>query len=177
MTTALLIVDVQHDFLPDGALGVPDGDAVIEPLLAAAAEADVVVASRDDHPPDHCSFAEQGGTWPIHCVHGARGAALEERIEALPPDLVVAKATTAGEDAYSAFDGTGLADELRRRHVDRLLIGGLATDFCVRASVLDALAEGFQVTVLLGAVRGVDVTPGDSAGALDEMRAAGADVA
>jgi nicotinamidase/pyrazinamidase len=177
MGTALLIVDVQHDFLPGGALGVPDGDAVIAPLVAAADAADLVVASRDDHPAEHSSFAAQGGAWPPHCVHGTHGAELEPRIAALEPDIVVDKATTPEVDAYSAFDGTGLADELRRRGIDRLVVGGLATDYCVRASVLDALREGFAVTVLRDAVRGVDVTAGDSERALDEMRAAGAEIA
>ncbi len=175
--SALLIVDVQHDFLPGGALGVPHGDEVVEPLVVAAAEADLVIASRDDHPPDHCSFATQGGPWPPHCVHGTRGAELEPRIAALPLDRVVAKATSAGSDAYSAFDGTGLAGELRELGVERLVVGGLATDYCVRATVLDALREGFAVTVLRDAVRGVEVAAGDSERAIDEMRAAGAVIA
>ena len=171
---ALLIVDVQHDFLPGGALGVPDGDQVIPALLAAAPDADVVVVSRDAHPPDHCSFVEQGGTWPVHCVAGTHGAELHPDVAALDPDVRIEKATTADRDAYSAFDGTGLADELRARGVDEIVIGGLATDYCVRASVLDALREGFAVTVLEDGIRGVEVQPGDSARAIEEMRAAGA---
>jgi len=174
--SALVIVDVQHDFLPGGALAVPHGDEVVEPLLAAAGGADVVVASRDAHPRDHCSFTAQGGTWPAHCVQGTHGAELEERIAALPLDRVVDKATTAAVDAYSAFDGTGLADDLRARGVDHVLVGGLATDYCVRATALDALAAGFAVTVLAGASRGVDVREGDSARALAELRTAGATV-
>ena len=173
---ALLIVDVQHDFLPGGALAVTDGDEVIPALVEAAEAAELVVASRDAHPPDHSSFSEQGGIWPVHCVDGTRGAELHPEIAALDPDLVVEKATTRDVDAYSAFDGTGLADELRARGVDRLVVGGLATDYCVRASVLDALREGFAVTVLADGVRGVDVQPGDSERALSEMRAAGATV-
>jgi nicotinamidase/pyrazinamidase len=175
-STALVIVDVQQDFLPGGALAVPHGDDVIGPLLEAAATADVVVASRDAHPPDHCSFAAQGGLWPPHCVVGTRGVALEARIAAIPPDLVVDKATTAAVDAYSAFDATGLADTLRARGVDRVLVGGLATDYCVRATALDALTAGFAVTVLAAASRGVDVAPGDSVRALAELRAAGATI-
>lgn len=176
MTEALLIVDVQHDFLPGGALAVTDGDEVIPALVAAAEAAELVVASRDAHPADHSSFSEQGGIWPVHCVDGTRGAELHPEIAALDPELVVEKATTRDVDAYSAFDGTGLADELRARGVDRLVVGGLATDYCVRASVLDALREGFAVTVLADGVRGVDVQPGDSERALSEMRAAGATV-
>jgi nicotinamidase-related amidase len=172
--TALLIVDVQHDFLPGGALGVAHGDEVIAPLAAVAPTADVVVASRDGHPPDHCSFVEQGGTWPPHCVEGTRGAELHPDVAALEPDHVVVKATTPAVDAYSAFDGTDLADWLRERGVERVAVGGLATDYCVRASALDALAAGFEVVVLEDACRGVDVREGDSARALAELRAAGA---
>jgi nicotinamidase-related amidase len=172
----LLIVDVQHDFLPGGALGVADGDAVIPVLVDAAEDADIVVISRDAHPADHCSFTEQGGTWPVHCVEGTYGAELHPAIAALEPDLRIAKATTSVVDAYSAFDGTGLAEQLRARGVDRIVIGGLATDYCVRASALDALREGFAVTVLADGVRGVDVQPGDSERALAELRTAGATV-
>jgi nicotinamidase-related amidase len=176
MSEALLIVDVQHDFLPGGALGVADGDAVIATLVAAAADANVVVVSRDAHPPDHSSFSEHGGIWPVHCVEGTHGAELHPAIAALEPDVRIAKATTRDRDAYSAFDGTGLEDLLRARGVDRIVIGGLATDYCVRASVLDALRAGFAVTVLADGIRGVDVEPGDSERALSEMRAAGATV-
>jgi nicotinamidase/pyrazinamidase len=177
MSVALLIVDVQHDFLPGGALAVPDGDAVLDALEAAAPTVDLIVASRDAHPVDHCSFAAQGGIWPPHCVEGTHGAELHSDIAALEPDIVVDKATARDRDAYSAFDGTGLADTLRARGVDRLVVGGLATDYCVRASVLDALHEGFAVTVLADGVRGVEVNAGDTERALDEMREAGAVVA
>jgi nicotinamidase/pyrazinamidase len=177
VSSALLIVDVQHDFLPGGALAVPDGDAVVAALVAAAPMVDLVVASRDAHPADHCSFAAQGGTWPPHCIEGTRGAELHPDIVALAPDIVVEKATEPDRDAYSAFDGTGLADALRARGVDRLLVGGLATDYCVRASVLDALHDGFAVTVLVDGIRGVEVAAGDSERALDEMRKAGAVIA
>ena len=122
MSKALLIVDVQHDFLPAGALAVPDGDAVIPALVAAAADAELVVARRDAHPADHCSFAAQGGIWPVHCVEGTHGAELHPAIAALHPDLVIDKATASDRDAYSAFDGTGLADDLRARGVDRLVV-------------------------------------------------------
>ena len=177
MTVALLIVDVQHDFLPGGALAVPDGDAVIPAIVAAAGTVDLVVASRDAHPADHCSFAAQGGIWPPHCVEGTHGAELHPAIAALAPSLVIEKATESDRDAYSAFDGTGLADALRDRGVDRLLVGGLATDYCVRATVLDALREGFPVTVIADGVRGVEVAAGDTERALAEMREAGAVVA
>jgi nicotinamidase/pyrazinamidase len=161
--TALVIVDVQHDFLPGGALGVPAGDEVIAALVEAAGaeEVDVVVASRDAHPADHVSFAERGGAWPVHCVAGTRGAQLHPEIAALPLDRVVDKGTDSAQDAYSAFDGTGLGDYLRGRGIDRVLVGGLATDYCVRATALDAIAEGFATTVLAAASRAVDVAAGD----------------
>jgi nicotinamidase/pyrazinamidase len=175
--TALLIVDVQRDFLPGGALGVPDGDAVLGPLERLAGEVDLVVASRDWHPADHCSFAERGGDWPVHCVRDTPGAELDARVAALRPALVVDKGDRADREAYSAFDGTGLAGALRERGVERLLVGGLATDYCVRASALDALRAGFEVVVVEDAVRAVDVQAGDGERALAEVRDAGGSVA
>ncbi len=177
VTTALLIVDVQHDFLPGGALPAPDGDGVVEPLVRLAGEVDVVVATRDFHPPDHCSFQEQGGPWPPHCVAGTPGAELHPRIAALPLDRVVDKAQTPEVEAYSDFDGTDLTGWLQERGVRRLVIGGLATDYCVRASALDALGAGFDVVVVEDAIRAIDVEPGDGERALDEVRAAGGTVA
>ena len=174
--TALVIVDVQHDFLPGGSLGVPAGSEVVAPLVAAAAEADVVVASRDAHPADHASFLGRGGTWPVHCVAGTRGAELHPEIASLPPDLVVDKATASDRDSYSAFDGTGLAGYLRSEGVDRVVVGGLATDYCVAATARDALAAGFATTVLAAASRPVDVTPGDGERALAALAAAGIEV-
>lgn len=171
--TALLAVDVQGDFLPGGALGVPDGDAVVAPLLAAAADADLVVASRDWHPAGHVSFAERGGPWPVHCVAGSPGGRMHHDIDRIA-SVVVSKGTNPDVDAYSAFDGTPLAAVLRAAGITRIVIGGLATDYCVRATALDALGEGFEVVVLRDAVRAVDVQPGDGARALDEIRAAGA---
>jgi nicotinamidase/pyrazinamidase len=176
MATALLIVDVQNDFLPGGSLAVAGGDAVIEPLEAAARCVDVVVASRDAHTARHCSFREQGGPWPVHCVDGTPGGALEERIAKLPIALHVDKANRDDWESYSAFDGTGLGAWLRERGVDQVLVGGIATDYCVRASALAALAEGFAVTVLTDACAGVDVQPGDCKRALVELRDAGAEL-
>jgi nicotinamidase/pyrazinamidase len=175
--TALVIVDLQRDFLPGGARGVPDGDAVIAPRGVAAAHADVIVASRDMHPEDHCSFTQQGGVWPVHCVAGSRGADLDATIAALPLARTVDKATTRERDAYSAFDGTDLAAWLRREQVTRLLVAGLATDYCVRATALDAIRAGFDVVVVRDACRGVNATAGDADRALVEMQAAGALIA
>lgn len=175
-TTALIVVDVQRDFLPGGALGVPGGDAVIEPLVRAARGVSLVVRTRDAHPADHCSFTQQGGTWPVHCVAGTHGAELHPAIAALDGPIVD-KATTQGADAYSGFDGTQLAELLRAAGVTHVIVGGLATDYCVRATVLDALDAGFETTVLADAVAAVDLEEGDGRRALDAMVAAGARLA
>ncbi len=176
---ALLIVDVQNDFLPGGNLAVPAGDAVIPVLNRAITlfgwHALPVYATRDWHPADHCSFAAQGGPWPPHCVAGTPGAAFASSL-ALPPTAhIVSKATTAEKDAYSGFAGTDLAEQLRAQHVTRLFIGGLATDYCVLNTVRDALAQGFRVVLLLDAIRAVEVKPGDGQAAIDEMVARGAE--
>jgi nicotinamidase/pyrazinamidase len=169
----LLIVDVQNDFCPGGALAVPDGDAVAEPLNELARRADFVVATRDWHPPDHVSFS----IWPPHCVAGTPGAELHPALDRDEIDAIVDKGQTQDSPGYSAFEHTGLADLLREHGVRHLYVGGLATDYCVRASVLDALAAGFEVTVVEDAIRGVELHPGDSQRAIDEMRAAGASFA
>lgn len=175
---ALLIVDVQVDFLPGGKLAVRCGDEVVPALnryLALARRHAVpVFASRDWHPPVHCSFRARGGPWPEHCVAGTPGAAFAPGL-ALPPDaIVISKATTPEADAYSAFQGTGLAQALRALGVKRVLVGGLATDYCVQNTVLDARKEGFEVLLLADAIRAVDVKPGDGECAEREMRSAGA---
>ena len=171
--TALVAVDVQGDFLPGGSLGVPGGDAVIPVLERVAATVGTVVCTRDRHPAGHRSFVGQGGPWPPHCVVGTPGAELDPRIDALPARALVDKGTDPTVDAYSGFDGGGLAALLRERGVRRVLIGGLATDYCVRATALDAVAEGFETAVLTDAVRAVDVQPGDGERALEELRQAG----
>lgn len=175
---ALLMADIQYDFLPGGALGIAHGDEVIGVLnryIAAARRAGIpVYATRDWHPPDHCSFRAQGGPWPEHCVAGTRGAAFSDALE-LPADaIIVSKATRRDAEAYSAFSGTDLAQRLKDAGITRLLIGGLATDYCVLNTVRDALALGFQVLVLQDAIRPVDVQPGDGARAEAAMREAGA---
>jgi len=174
MKTALIIVDVQNDFLPGGALGITDGDAVVAPLIAATEGADLIVASRDYHPKDHVSFKAQGGPWPEHCVAGTEGAELVKFIEDTA-DVIVDKATEADKDAYSAFQGTGLAAYLKEAGITHVKVGGLATDYCVKATVLDALAAGFDTTVLVEASRPV----GDEealALALRKMRREGAKI-
>ena len=174
--TALIAVDVQADFLPGGSLGVADGFAVVAPLVAAAGGVDLVVATRDWHTPDHISFVARGGPWPVHCVAGTAGAELHPDINVIA-DVVVSKGHNRDVDAYSGFDGTPLAVLLRGAGVSRVLVGGLATDYCVRGTALDAVREGFSVVVLRDAVRAVEVAPGDGERALAEMRAAGAEVA
>ncbi len=175
---ALIVVDVQNDFLPGGRLAVSGGDAVIAPLNAwlrtFAARGCVTAASRDWHPPRHCSFAGQGGTWPEHCVAGTAGAAFAASLELPGGCRIIEKGTCADREAYSAFSGTSLATELAAAGVRRLWIGGLATDYCVAATARDALALGLEVVVLTGAVRAVDVAPGDGARALAALATDGA---
>ena len=176
---ALLVVDVQNDFMPGGALGVRRGDEIlprINRLIDRWSAAGLpVLLTRDWHPADHCSFAAQGGPWPVHCVAGTPGARFASSLHVPEGAQVVSKATRRDEEAYSAFHGTGLADSLRRQSVRRVFIAGLATDYCVRASTADARSDGFAVVILTDAVRAVDVTPGDGDRALEEMTAAGAE--
>lgn len=136
----------------------------------------VTVASRDWHPADHVSFGAQGGPWPVHCQAGTPGAEFHPALETGRIERVFSKGTDPAREAYSAFDETGLAAWLRERGIERLYVAGLATDYCVRASVLDALREGFRVVVLEDAIGAVNVQPGDGERALAEMRAAGASV-
>jgi nicotinamidase/pyrazinamidase len=175
---ALLVVDMQYDFLPGGSLGVPRGDEVLAPvnrLLALYGERGLpVYASRDWHPADHVSFAARGGPWPPHCVAGTPGAAFPEALSMPPQTVVISKAVTADTDAYSAFNGTALAEQLKERGVRRVAVCGLATDYCVLNTALDAIEAGFQTLVLLDAMRAVEVAPGDGARAIGRMVAAGA---
>lgn len=180
---ALLIVDVQNDFCPGGSLSVAGGDAVA-PLLSAVAQRFAaaglpVLVTRDWHPPETVHFVSGGGVWPPHCVQGTPGAAFHRDLHLPPTARILSKGMDPHEDAYSGFasrteEGTPLAELLRGLAVNRIFLGGLATDYCVRASALDALADGFRVTLLTDAIRGVDLQPGDSERAIAEMRAAGA---
>jgi nicotinamidase/pyrazinamidase len=173
---ALVIVDFQNDFTPGGALAVAEGDAIADHLNALAADPrfELVVATRDWHPSDHGSFAEQGGPWPVHTVQDTEGAQLHEALDHELLDVVVDKGQNPNTEGYSGFDETGLEHLLRERGIDRVTIVGLATDYCVKNTALDALRHGFRVTVDSAGVRGVD--PGDSERALEELRAAGAEV-
>jgi len=181
---ALLIVDVQNDFCPGGALAVKEGDQVVPLLNAYAARFRArgrpVYASRDWHPRRSKHFAEFGGPWPVHCVQGTEGANFHPDLELPAPENILSKGTDVEDDGYSAFeghfpDGSTLEERLSEASVDHLFIGGLATDYCVRQSALDAAKSGRRVTLLLDAIRGVDVQPGDSAQAIAEMALAGID--
>jgi len=177
---ALVVVDVQNDFLPGGALAVPGGDQVVPVLnrymdLFRAAGLPVY-ASRDWHPPDHCSFEPRGGTWPVHCVAGSHGAWFAPNLSLPCETTVIDKATRRDEEAYSAFQGTGFAARLREAGTGRLFIGGLATDYCVLATVRDALARGFSVLALADAMRAVNIRTRDGDRAEREMRELGAEL-
>jgi nicotinamidase/pyrazinamidase len=178
MPEALIIVDFQNDFTPGGALAVKDGDLIADRVneLAADPRFDLVVATRDWHPADHGSFAERGGPWPVHCVQGSEGAELHPALDRSEVDVIIDKGTDPGTEGYSGFEGTTLDELLRQRNIDGVTVVGLATDYCVKNTALDALREGLNVTVDRAGVRGVEVEEGDSERALDEVRGAGGTV-
>lgn len=180
-TSALILVDVQRDFCSGGALPVPEGDSIapvlnryVQKFAAAGAP---IYATRDWHPPNHISFTSQGGSWPQHCVQNTDGAAFHPGLELPERVTIVSKALEPSSDAYSGFEGTNLAEDLRNQGINRLFIGGLATDYCVKHTVLDALDLGFDVILLEDAIRGVDVTAGDSDKAIRDMVEKGAKTA
>lgn len=188
--TALIVTDVQNDFAdPAGSLYVPGGEEVIERVneeVDRAMEAgSVVVYTQDWHPPSTPHFEKDGGVWPVHCVVGTWGAELHPRLRVIEGTPIVQKGT-GGEDGYSGFTvrdptsgeehGTVLEDLLRERGVRRTTVVGLATDYCVKETALDALAKGFETTVVTDAVRAVERRQGDGSRALEELREAGAAV-
>jgi len=195
---ALLLVDVQNDFMPFGALPVPDGDAVVPVANALMPRFGLVIATQDWHPPGHGSFASShpgqapgdvvdlGGVdqvlWPDHCVQDAPGASFHSALDVGLVDHVIRKGTDPGIDSYSAFfdnghlRDTGLAAFLEKRAVDELVVLGLATDYCVKYTALDGVGLGFGVTVIRDGCRAVDLKPGDGEAAFAEMRACGARV-
>src|SRR5215207_1853701 len=174
MSSALLIIDFQNDFTPGGALAVEGGDEIGEPIKRLAPEFDHVFATRDWHPPDHASFETQGGPWPVHCVQGTHGAELHPAMRDIKVDAIVDVGVEREDEGYSGFEKSKLADLLRERDVDEVAVVGLATDYCVRASAIDARDEGFDTTVVTDAIRAVEVNPGDGARALEDMKRAGA---
>jgi nicotinamidase/pyrazinamidase len=180
-TDALIVVDVQNDFCPGGALPVPRGDEVIPALndyikIFKKANASLF-ATRDWHPPNHVSFKAQGGPWPPHCVQNTEGAKFHPNLKRPADTAVVSKAMDPLKEAYSGFDGTELASVLQKQGVTRVFVGGLATDYCVKNTVLDARKLGFEVVLLIDAVRGINVKPSDVAKAVAEMVEGGAEQA
>lgn len=175
---ALIMVDVQNDFLPGGSLAVPDGDEVVPTLnlyvRAFESQHLPIYATRDWHPANHCSFTAQGGIWPPHCVAGTGGADFSPGLTYPEDTVIVSKATTPQKDAYSGFEGTDLAQRLRDQGVRRLFIGGLATDYCVLNTVKDALKHNFTVFLLQDAIRAVNVKQDDGNNAEREMQSLGA---
>lgn len=175
---ALLITDIQNDFLPGGALPVEGANEIIPVLNEFATRFQkakaYVFASKDWHPWNHCSFKQQGGIWPPHCVQETKGAKFSPVLK-LPLDAVVVfKATDPMRESYSVFDGTDFSAELEERGVKRLFIGGLATDYCVLNTALDARILGYETVVLMDATRGINASPGDETRALESMLKAGA---
>jgi nicotinamidase/pyrazinamidase len=193
---ALLLIDIQNDFLPGGALAVPFGDEILDPVNALIPRFELVIASQDWHPANHASFAANHPgkgvgdrivvdgvpqiLWPVHCVQNTPGAALSPALNRAGIHQVVQKGQDPLIDSYSAFydnehrRSTGLAELLRARDVSHLYLAGLATDYCVQFSALDALAEGFAVTLIEDAARGVNLHPADVANAVALMRGRGA---
>ena len=176
---ALIVVDVQNDFCPGGTLAVPHGDEVIAPLNKLIDEfldrGDPVYKSRDWHPRSTRHFAAYGGTWPVHCVQNTKGAQFHPALRDDPRIKIVSKGL--GEtDGYSAFDETDLGSQLHNAGVQELIVGGLATDYCVKNTVLDALGQGFKVKAVEDAMRPVELQPGDGERAIEEMRASGAEI-
>ena len=186
---ALLVVDFQNDFCPGGALPVAEGDRIVTPINRLLDSFDLVVATRDMHPPDHGSFAgvevdpaawegtDPPSIWPVHCVEGTRGAELQPDLDTGKIDVVLDKGQDRNSQGYSSFHGSGLAELLRERGVDRVFVAGLTTEYCVKNTVLDARRLGLDVVVVEDAIRPVEVNPGDAERALAEMRAAGASFA
>lgn len=177
---ALIVVDVQNDFCPGGSLAVADGDEVVAPLNNLIKEfldrGEPVFKTRDWHLPKTRHFSTYGGTWPTHCVQNTKGAEFHPALSDDPRVTTISKGINENADGYSGFDGTNLAQLLRKQGVEEVWVGGLATDYCVKHTVLDALDEGFKVKALGNAMRAVNVNPDDGAKAIEAMRAAGAEI-
>lgn len=172
----LIVVDVQNDFCAGGALEVPDGDAVVDPINRLAESVPFVVATRDWHPPNHKSFKAQGGPWPVHCVRDSEGAQLHPQLAADRIDAIIDAGREPEHEGYSGFEHTDLEQVLRGHDVDRVHVGGLALDYCVKATALDARRAGFEVVLHRGATRAINAEPGDDERALQELREAGVQV-
>jgi nicotinamidase-related amidase len=177
---ALIIGDVQIDFLPGGALPIQEGEQIITILndyINLFKKENKIFAIRDWHPANHVSFTEQGGPWPPHCIQGSDGAKFHPDIK-LPPDTeIVSKGTNPTRESYSGFDGTDLSSRLRTNGISRVFIGGVATDYCVKYTVLDALSQSLEVVLLADAIKGINVQPRDSELAVERMISEGAKTA
>ena len=177
-TDALIVVDVQNDFCPGGALPVPDGWRVASPINKVVIGFDHYFFTRDWHPFDHCSFSDTpefaDGSWPEHCMEDSPGAEFLVDLHVPSDAAVVSKGMDPDKEAYSGFEETDLAEQLHARGVRRVFVCGLATDFCVKATALDALRLGFTVVIIRDACRAVDKPAGSGDAAFEEMRAAGA---
>ncbi len=177
---ALIVVDVQNDFCPGGSLAVAHGDEVIAPLNRLMKEfldrGEPVFKTRDWHPVKTKHFADYGGAWPVHCVQNTRGAEFHANLSDDQRVSIISKGIDESADGYSGFDGTDLAQILREQGVKEVWVGGLATDYCVKHTVLDALEQGFEVKALADAMRPVNVNPNDGEKAIEEMRNAGAEI-
>ena len=175
---ALVLVDIQQDYMSGGALPVPDAEAILSRVNAYVAAFAMrhlpIFLTRDWHPENHCSFRTKGGPWPPHCVAGSPGAKWADGLNVVPGARIISKGSDADTEAYSGFSGTPLLVLLRDLGVRRIFVAGLATDYCVRATVMDARAQGFKVVVLADAIRGVDAEPGDVTRAIADMVASGA---
>ena len=176
--TALIIVDIQNDFCKGGPLEVKNGEEVIgglnELIDKFHTEGKPVYATKDWHPLDHCSFQTNGGLWPVHCVQGTPGAGLHPELLIDDRVGIINKGTETGEEAYSGFDGTNFAEQLRENNISKVIIGGLATDYCIHGTTIGAIKNGFSTSVIEDLIRGVELNPGDCANATKEMKDAGA---
>ncbi len=171
---ALIVVDPQNDFCPGGSLAVPHGDDIFDAVNIAMPKFHHVIATQDWHPPEHRYFQTFGGPWPYHCLQGTPGAEFHPRLDASRIQETFRKGTNSELDGYSGFAGTDLAERLRQRGVRRVFVCGLATDYCVKATAIEAVQNGFETYVLTDAIRPVEVRPGDGERALSGMSAAGA---
>jgi nicotinamidase/pyrazinamidase len=171
-TDALIIVDFQNDFCPGGAIAIPDGDKVVPVINQLIDNFAVVFAIQDWHPANHISFKTYGGPWPPHCIANTEGAKLHPQLKTEKLNHIY-KGTKFNLESYSGFQGTNLKRLLRKAGITRVFIAGLGTEYCVRATALDALADKFEAVVIVDAVKGFEFTPGDSKKALAEIKKAG----
>lgn len=174
MKTALIIVDLQNDFCPGGALPVPEGDRIVPVLNRVMHLFPFIVTTQDWHPLNHCSFKSQGGPWPPHCIQRTPGAELHPGLDTRSVGLSILKGTLPEQDAYSGFGGTSLADNLKNYGIQSVYLAGLATDYCVKNTALDALKYGFETYLLTDLMRGIEAQKGDIEKALQTVQNAGA---